>query len=137
MFDEEDLRLDCPNCGATVAILSDECPNCGFDIRGYVKDEKLIDLMEDIDDETYEVKGDTSSIIKKIKKLGQDDIEMEELVEEVEVGETEVEGEEMLEEEDLEDEEEVEEIIYECPLCGEEVGEDDDQCPNCGAVFEV
>ncbi|MBS3816284.1 MAG: DUF835 domain-containing protein [Candidatus Thermoplasmatota archaeon] len=40
-------------------------------------------------------------------------------------------------EEDLELEEETEEsLIFECPVCGENVAQEANECPSCGAVFE-
>lgn len=106
-LDEEKLEISCPECGKEISGSDDGCPECGFDISGWLTDEKVEELLSRIDDETFELKeGDHDSIVETIKQFAPN--------------------------KDLEDTD----VIYECPLCGTNVSEEDDECPSCGAIFE-
>jgi len=85
-----------------------------------------VDLSEDVSKEA----------IEKVRSLILEEGEDEELVEEV----REMEFSAIVakdEETTSSDKEEVEEIVtFACPICDSEVGENDSECPNCGAIFE-
>jgi len=103
-------KEECPECGAEVSEDLDECPECGADLSEDRIYKKMKETLDMIDDETYQVKdGDSSAIIDRLKELAPKKVV----------------------------EEEYEEIVtYECPICGTEVSEDANECPECGAVFE-
>ncbi|MFO7791629.1 MAG: zinc ribbon domain-containing protein [Candidatus Saliniplasma sp.] len=106
-LDEEQLEIECPQCGKQISASDDECDECGFDISNWLTDEKIEELLSQIDDETFELKeGDPDSIIETIKQFAP------------------------------KKERDDSEIVYECPLCGAQVSEDDTECPGCGAIFE-
>jgi len=107
MVNDEYIDVECPQCGNQVSPSDDECSECGFDISEWLTDEKIEALLSEIDDETFELKGENpDSIVEKIKEFAP------------------------------KKEHESSEIVYECPLCGTDVSEADDKCPGCGAIFE-
>ncbi len=118
-------NIPCPVCDAEIPSDSKKCPVCGVDLGLFdLGDTDLdsIDSTESLDDvlNILDEEMDEEEFIEKIKDLGGDksfDLSQEEVV--VDDGEI---AEEM--------------IVFECPLCGEDVAEDDSVCPSCGAVFE-
>ena len=101
----------CPKCGAEITEDADECSECGANLEEEKMFQKMKETLDMIDDETYEIKeGDSSAIIDRLKEIAPKRVVEEEEFEEV--------------------------ITYECPICGTEVSEDADECPECGAVFE-
>ncbi|MFW5903977.1 MAG: hypothetical protein ACOCTK_00760 [Candidatus Saliniplasma sp.] len=103
----DDLDVECPQCGNQVSPSDEECSECGFNIEEWLTDEKIEELLSKVDDETFELKEeDTDSVVDKIKQFAP-----KERIEKSE-------------------------ILYECPLCGADVSENDDKCPGCGAIFE-
>ncbi len=114
--EEEEKMTECPECGETVSLEGDECPNCGYDISEIRVEKEFDKIMDMIDDDTYKVKdADSNSLVDKIKGLAP--------------------KEQVVESPKGEGEDEV--VVYECPLCGAEVAEDEDECPSCGAIFKT
>jgi len=114
----------CPVCDSGLLEEVEECPNCGAVLKLFDID---VDIEEDISKEA----------IEKVKNLILEEGEDEELLEEI----GEIEASAIVDERDekttTEDAEEFEEIVtFACPICDSEVGENDTQCPNCGAIFE-
>lgn len=125
MDDEEVVK--CPVCETDIDEDSEKCPNCGItktvihlernmdeDLNGDIDD--IFDHIEDdlIEAEEHEV----TSLIKTMSSIGFGD-------------------ESKVSMESHESEEGSEELVFECPICGEEVGENDTECPGCGAIFET
>lgn len=116
----------CPRCDADIPEGVDQCPECkknltakGPDIENPEKVEETLDM---VDDETYEIKsGDSDTLIENIKKIGSSRSSKE--------GDTDVREQSNLEKRE-------ERIVYQCPVCGAKVEEDDIECPDCGAAFE-
>ncbi len=107
----------CPECDNQIEDQKKECPECGAVIKHEVK--KALETLDMIDDNTFEIKdGDSNRLIDNIKELGSLEKEVEK---------------QSFEDEN---EEEIEVVIYECPVCESEVSEDDKECPQCGAIFE-
>lgn len=105
------IDLECPKCGNKIPEDAEDCPECGADLEEEKMFQKMKETLDMIDDETYEVKdGDSSAIVNRLKELAPKRVVEEEEFEEV--------------------------ITYECPICGTEVDEDADECPECGAIFE-
>jgi len=105
----------CPVCESDLSKQIEECPECGVFID-------LFDVDVDLNSEI------PKRSIEKVKEMIIEEGEDEELIEAIK--EIEFEGEQS--------EEDVEEIVtFACPICESEVGEDDAECPNCGAIFEV
>jgi len=119
----KDSPNNCPVCDNSLPEEREVCPNCGALMRLFDID---VDLSEDVSKEA----------IEKVRSLILEEGEDEELVEEV----REMEFSAIVakdEETTSSDKEEVEEIVtFACPICDSEVGENDSECPNCGAIFE-
>lgn len=84
---------------------------------------ELFDIDVNLDE------GVSEKAIEKVKSLILEKGDDEELIEEIKESDfSAIINEEV---------EEVEEIVtFACPICDSEVGENDSQCPNCGAIFE-
>lgn len=84
---------------------------------------ELFDIDVNLDE------GVSEKAIEKVKRLILEKGDDEELIEEIKESDfSAIINEEV---------EEVEEIVtFACPICDSEVGENDSQCPNCGAIFE-
>lgn len=114
MDEGEEVEIRCPDCGLLVSSHDEVCPNCGFDIKGWLDEKTLDEILSKMDDETFEIRGeDQDSIAEKIKRFAPKDVMTSER--EVDAGGK---------------------MVYECPICGTEVGEDEDKCPVCGALFQ-
>lgn len=120
-------KVNCPECGDELNKEREKCPNCGAMIEK-VEVKKVRETLNMIDDETFKIKeGDSDTLVNNIKELGSLDRKQDETS-----------NEEMdIEKKDVEEtEDEIEVVVYECPICGAEVSEEDDECPECGAIFE-
>lgn len=107
----------CPECGEDIEGDEDECPHCGLDLTEWSEGEKRVEkLLSKVDDQTYQVKEDSDSLIEDIKKFAP--------------------KKEVRTEQSGSDEIDDEELTWECPLCGTEVNENANRCPGCGAIFE-
>ncbi len=120
----KDSQESCPVCNSVLLEEVEECPNCGAVL-------KLFDIDVDIDEDL------SKAAFEKVKSLILEEGEDEELIEEI--GEMEFsdianEGDETIPAEETEEFEEI--VTFACPICDSEVGENDTQCPNCGAIFE-
>ncbi len=104
----------CPVCESDIPDEKEKCPECGALLDMFEFD---LDIEEDIPEES----------IEKVKELIVEEGEDEELIEAIKELGSGGEG--------VEDVEEV--VTFACPICDSEVGEDDSECPNCGAIFEV
>lgn len=104
----------CPVCDSDLSKGVEECTNCGVVL-------KLFDTEVDLED------GISKEAIEKVKSLvleKEDDEELAEKIREMDFS-------------PIVSEDEVEEVVtFACPICDSEVGENDSQCPNCGAIFE-
>ena len=105
-------------------------------------DEDMKELEAEIDQELMEEGGlledeiDEDISEEEEDILGLEDEEVEEEATSGEVDERDI-PEVRIEEEIGEEIEEGEEIVvFECPVCGADVGEDEEECSSCGAVFE-
>ncbi len=113
---DEKKEKACPECGQDTDTTEDVCPMCGYDLED-IHAEEVEDLLTEIDDDTYEVKGGNSdAILEKIKHFASKD-EVSRKIQEKK-------------------DKERKEMVFECPLCGAEVHEDATKCPGCGAIFE-
>lgn len=116
----------CPRCNANIPEGAKQCPECKKNLEGKELDiedtREVEETLEMVDGETFEIKsGESDVLIEKIKKIGSSkDSKKEEI--------------EVRDPKDTEDVEEV--VVYECPVCESTVREDDEQCPDCGAIFE-
>ncbi|MFP4001689.1 MAG: hypothetical protein ACLFU5_07295 [Thermoplasmata archaeon] len=105
----------CPVCESTIPEGEEKCPECGLLIGKFDFD---VDVENDVPKKS----------IERVKELlmEEGDEGLVEIIEDLEIPGEEVE------------EEEVEEIVtFACPICDAEVEENDTECPNCGAIFEV
>ncbi|MFP4141750.1 MAG: zinc ribbon domain-containing protein [Thermoplasmata archaeon] len=110
----------CPRCNASIPKGAEKCPECkkNLERRELDVDErrKVEETLDMVDGETYEIKSEESdALIENIKKIGASNYSSRD--------------------EDVTSEEK-EIIVYECPVCGANVSEDDEKCHNCGAIFE-
>ncbi len=99
----------CPECGTEATLKDKECIECGADLKEIIHQTLLEELLENVDDRTFEI-TDTESVVEEIKQFA---FLMEESEEEYDF-----------------------ELKFMCPLCGSEVSESADECPGCGAIFE-
>jgi len=112
----------CLSCGKTVAGNEKKCPRCGAP-------------FEDVKFECPFCGELISPSQRKCKSCG---TEFEEFAEEVsETSVVRLDGAEMKPQVASGPAREIteDEIAYECPQCGKPVGENDDECPHCGARF--
>ncbi|MFW6047966.1 MAG: hypothetical protein ACOC87_01535 [Candidatus Natronoplasma sp.] len=121
----KDSKERCPVCDSGLLEEVEECPNCGAVL-------KLFDIDVDVEN------GISKEAFEKVKSLILEEGGDEELLEKI--GEMEFsaivnEDDETISTEETEDFEEI--VTFACPICDSEVGENDSQCPNCGAIFEV
>ncbi len=126
---EEDIK-DCPICGTDMDGDSDRCPTCGVT-------QKIIDLEKDMG---YELNGDVDDIFDHLEH-DLEDIEEHEVTSIIKqmssIGYGEGEGSISRDVHESEEDDHRGELVFECPLCGTEVGENDSECPGCGAIFET
>ncbi|MFO8110816.1 MAG: hypothetical protein R6U17_09920 [Thermoplasmata archaeon] len=110
-----DDNIICPVCDANIPRDSKKCPVCGVDLQ-------LFEL-EGIEPEGIESKEKMNDIIDILRE----DVDEDEFIERIKNlgGEA---NESISIDEGL--------LIFECPVCGENVEKDDICCSNCGAVFE-
>jgi len=114
---------NCPVCDNNLSEEQEACPNCGAPM-------KLFDI--DVDTSGGVSKEEIEKVRSLILEEGEDDELLEE-IREMDLSPIVTEDEETT----SSDKEEVEEIVtFACPICDSEVGENDPQCPNCGAIFE-
>jgi len=119
---------ECPICGTQISEDSDRCPICGVT-------QKIIDLEKDIGDD---LDGNVDEIFDHLEH-DLEDIEEHEITSVIKQISAIGYGDEGVTR-DLHESEEGEhsgEMVFECPLCGTEVGENDSECPGCGAIFET
>ncbi|MBS3817594.1 MAG: DUF835 domain-containing protein [Candidatus Thermoplasmatota archaeon] len=149
--DVEDVLEKGKEKGIELTDLEEELEEIEEDISERDKEENL-DRLKDLREEgkaSLKFIPIVSEIEKKIEEEGDGELEeyhakLEELKEEFESGDMEgaiKKGEELRENVDMiikmtEAEEEEEPVVYECPNCGAEIGEDENSCDNCGVVFE-
>ncbi|MFO8110522.1 MAG: zinc ribbon domain-containing protein [Thermoplasmata archaeon] len=108
---EHDKMVDCTACGSSNPISEKFCQNCGKSIEEIIHNEALEDMLMNVDDETFEIKGmDTESIVNNIRQFAS---LLDKSKENYHI-----------------------EFSYTCPLCKVEVEEDSDICHGCGALFE-
>ncbi len=115
----EKLILVCPICD--VELEDAQCPKCGIT-------QSIVELEESMEDFIHE------EIEEVARDLEKDLFEMEEdeifdVMRKFGAASNGVEA-----EEELPEKKEI--VVFECPLCGAEVGEDETKCPGCGAIFE-
>ncbi len=116
MDKEKEYCEPCPECGQDINTTEDVCPLCGYDLRD-VHAEEVEELLTEIDDDTFELKGgDVDALLEKIKHFAPKDEVNKRLREKRE--------------------REHPMTVFECPLCGTDVREDATECPGCGAIFE-
>ncbi len=115
----EELILVCPICD--VELENAQCPKCGVT-------QSIIELEESM--ETY-VHEEIEAVANDLEK---DLLEMEEdeIFDVMRKFGAAANG--YYVEEKLPQHEET--VVFECPLCGAEVGENETECPGCGAIFE-
>ncbi|MBS3781003.1 MAG: hypothetical protein KGY66_00155 [Candidatus Thermoplasmatota archaeon] len=118
----KDSSENCPICDSSLSGEERECPNCGAILW-------MFDLDVDINE------GVPKESIERVKDLILEESEDEELLEDIK----EMEFSDIVTDDEISsgEEEGVEEIVtFACPICDSEVGANDSQCPNCGAIFE-
>lgn len=131
----EEKKRNCPLCETDIEKSLSECPTCGITRR-------LIELDAVIGP------VDLNVVSEEIDELGIDIFSMEEedlfsLTRRFGFGDTTDTNESVVPDEaatqqEKSDEVKVhEEMVFECPLCGTEVGESEVKCPGCDAIFEV
>lgn len=126
MAEEE---IECPSCGSVISASDSECPHCGVNFEEWEEEEKVNELLSKVDDDTYEIRSnDKDSVMEGIKQLAK--------VEKKKIGKEIFEDAKDQHEEEIWEESDEYEEAFECPICGTEVSDEDDECPNCGAVFE-
>ncbi len=127
----------CPVCDTMLDKDCNNCPTCGLTrslIEAEMEEEGEIapdvgEVVANIDQSMIEEdEEDIFDFVKKFRKPVWEDEEGHQLTEE-DVQATE---EEIRSVEEISDEI----VVFECPLCAAEVGEDETECPNCGAIFE-
>lgn len=118
---------ECPICGTEMDEDDDRCPICGVT-------QKIIDLEKDMGDE---LNGNVDDIFEHLEH-DLEDIEEHEITSIIKQMSAIGYGEESVTRDVHESEEgHPGEMVFECPLCGTEVGENDSECPGCGAIFET
>ncbi len=124
----------CPVCDTKIPGDSDECPECGLD--------RIIIELEETEDDDF---GDLDNLMQGIEE-NIDGIDDDEIVESMFDSMKEAGAAEEIDDEEFEAEldalekelgfEDEEAFVFECPVCGSEVGEELNECPVCGAIFE-
>ncbi len=113
----EKLILVCPICD--VNLEDGSCPKCGItqsiieledSMENYIHEE-IESVAKDLEHDLLEMEEDEIfDVMRRFGAASNGDTAIEEPVAEV--------------------------VVFECPLCGAEVGEQESKCPGCGAIFE-
>ncbi|MFO7992400.1 MAG: hypothetical protein R6U61_08960 [Thermoplasmata archaeon] len=111
-------KLVCPICGTKIDEETGKCPNCGLTKSIIEMESSMEDL---VDNEVEEV---VNGFEKDLLDMGED--ELYDVMKQFGLNSN-------VEEEN--GEEDVEIVVFECPICGSEVDENDVECPTCGAIF--
>jgi DNA-directed RNA polymerase subunit RPC12/RpoP len=111
--------LACVACGKTVSGKEEKCPRCGTSF----------------DDMEFECPFCSEKVTASQSKCGSCGTEFEIFAEEVAEASSVVLDSEEVEPPTQAEQPGSDQLMYECPSCGKQVGDTDTKCPHCGAMF--